>query len=72
MDLKLGLLGLTILLLVPAMGCGEKASADSFQDAPNLDKRVTPEEAMKKRGMSDEEIAREKAAQRPGGVAGGR
>ncbi|MBC8065881.1 MAG: hypothetical protein H7Y17_13695 [Chlorobia bacterium] len=63
MDVKLGLLGLTVLLLVTAVGCGEKASADSFQNAPDMDKSVTREQAKNRRGMSEAEMANERAAQ---------
>lgn len=54
------------------MGCGEKASADSFQNAPNLDKSVTRDQMKNRRGMSEAEMANERAAQASSVPSGGK
>lgn len=60
MDVKLIVVLIVTLVLA---GCGTKDDEGSYRNAPEVSKRITPEESLKRRGMSQEEINNERNAQ---------
>ena len=60
MDFKLTCLALAVL---SAIGCGEKADAGAYVNAPEVRSPLSSEQSMQRRGMSAGEIANERGAQ---------